>query len=290
MVIRDASTNIRYSLQKITGLFLVMTVILVTPMLSQTNNSSTRQQDESTISGTVVSSTRNTMVVKSENGQYQLFVYERDTVKPRFIATGSKVRVVSTAGDEAGVRTASTVTLLEASPKAQPGTRAESDPAVPPVIRQIERDIERQARRYRAGVRTGVALDPELVLIGVHAEVGPFFRRDISLRPNVEFAFGEVTALFALNLEAIYRLPITSRQGRWSSYIGAGPGFSFLHQNFERSNGVGGKKVDFGEFHSSTGLNILGGIVYRSGMFLELKTSVYSRPAPTLRLILGYNF
>lgn len=33
-----------------------------------------------------------------------------------------------------------------------------------------------------------------------------------------------------------------------------------------------------------------GGIRYRSGMFMELKTTVYSDPSPTLRLILGYNF
>ena len=139
------------------------------------------------------------------------------------------------------------------------------------------------------GVRAGVALDPELILLGVHAQVGPFFNPDVFLRPNVEFAFGEVTALFALNMEAIYRLPVSSRQGRWSAYVGGGPGFSFLHQNFERTNGEG-DKIDFGDFHSNVGLNILGGLRYRNGMFMELKTSVYSRPAPTLRLIIGYNF
>ncbi len=139
------------------------------------------------------------------------------------------------------------------------------------------------------GVRTGVALDPELVLLGVHAQVGPFFNPDVYLRPNVEFAFGEVTSLFALNMEAIYRLPISSRQGRWSAHAGAGPGFTFLHQNFERNNGEG-RKIDFGDFHYDVGLNILGGLRYRSGMFLELKTSAYSKPAPVFRLIVGYNF
>ena len=134
-----------------------------------------------------------------------------------------------------------------------------------------------------------MALDPELILIGVQAQVGPFFNPNVYLRPNVEFAFGEVTALFALNLEAIYRLPVTSRVGRWSSYVGVGPGFNFLHQNFERNDGQG-KRIDFGDFHSAVGLNILGGLRYRSGMFIELKTSVYASPAPTLRMIVGYNF
>ena len=49
-------------------------------------------------------------------------------------------------------------------------------------------------------------------------------------------------------------------------------------------------EVDFGEFHIDTGLNILGGIRFRRGTFVELKTTVYSDPAPTLLLIFGYNF
>jgi hypothetical protein len=155
-------------------------------------------------------------------------------------------------------------------------------------VRQVERDIERQARRFQVGVRGGVALDPELIVIGLQSQVGPFFDPDLYLRPSVEFGYGEVTALFALNLEAIYRLPINARQGRWSTYVGVGPGFNFLHQNFEKNSG--GKRIDFGEFHSDTGLNILGGVRFRRGTFVELKTSVYSDPSPTLRLVFGYNF
>jgi hypothetical protein len=128
-----------------------------------------------------------------------------------------------------------------------------------------------------------------LILVGVHAQVGRFFNRDIYFRPNVEFAFGEVTALFALNPEVIYRLPVSSREGRWSTYVGFGPGFNFLHQDFERIDGSG-SRIDFGDFKSDVGLNILGGLRYRTGMFVELKTSVYSDPSPTLRMIVGYNF
>jgi hypothetical protein len=202
---------------------------------------------------------------------------------------GSTVRVVSTPGEEAGVRVASEITTLAAAPPAPPSVGTQTPQAIPPEVRRLERDIERQVRRYQLGVRAGVALDPELVLLGVHAQVGPFFSPEVYLRPNVEFAYGEVTALFALNFEAIYRLPVSSRQGRWSTYVGVGPGFSFLHQNFEGTTGEG-TRIDFGDFHSDVGLNILGGLRFRSGMFMELKTSVYSRPAPTLRLIVGYNF
>jgi hypothetical protein len=267
------------------------TIFAATPARSQDAQSS---RDESTLSGLVVSSTANTLVVRGENNQFQLFVFNRDTVKPRLVPVGSTVRVVSTPGEESGVRLASEITVVTPAPATstgpvrQTGTQAATQP-VPPEVRRLERDIERQVRRFQVGVRTGVALDPELVLLGVHAQVGPFFNPDIYLRPNVEFAFGEVTALFALNLEAIYRLPVSSRTGRWSSYVGVGPGFNFLHQNFERTDGEG-RKIDFGDFHGNVGLNILGGLRYRSGMFMELKTSIYSDPAPTLRLIVGYNF
>jgi opacity protein-like surface antigen len=244
------------------------------------------QQDDNASTGTIVSSTRNTLVVRNENGQYQLFVFDRDTVKPATLTAGSNVRIVSIAGEESGVRVARLITSGAAS-----GTQAngQNPQNVPPEVRRLERDIERQARRYQLGVRAGMSLDPELVLIGVQAQVGPLFNPNVYFRPNVEFAFGEVTALFALNAEAIYRLPVSSRQGRWSPYVGAGPAFTFLHQNFSTTTNSG-NKIDFGDFHSSVGLNILGGLSYRSGMFMELKTSVYSNPAPTLRFIIGYNF
>lgn len=243
-------------------------------------------QDETAITGTITSSSRNTLTVRTDSGRYQLFIIERTARKPATLAVDSPVRVSSVAGDEAGVRIATEITITNAQPSTQTAERAS---AVPAEVRTIERDIERQARRFQLGVRAGVALDPELVMIGAQMQVGPFFNRDVFFRPNVEFAFGEVTALFALNPEVIYRLPISSRQGRWSTYLGVGPGFNFVHQNFLRNDGTG-QRIDFSDFHGDVGLNILGGIRYRSGMFTELKTSVYSRPAPTLRLIVGYNF
>jgi hypothetical protein len=248
---------------------------------------SAKGQDETTITGTVASSSRETLTVRTEAGQYQLFVFDRNTKKPATLAVGSQVRVTSISSGDPSVRLASEISAPGAS---TPNQANAANSAVPPDIRRLERDIERQARRFQFGVRAGVALDPELILIGVQSQIGPFFSRDLFFRPNVEFAYGEVTALFALNPEIIYRLPVSSRDGRWSTYFGVGPGFNFLHQSFERTDGTTGKRVDFGDFHSDVGLNILGGIRYRSGLFTELKTSVYSSPSPTLRLIVGYNF
>jgi hypothetical protein len=231
------------------------------------------------------------MVLILDNGLYQLFAVEPDATRPDLIPVGSRVRTVSTPGGEPGVRIAHSIAIVDA-----PQEQTEADelpPPIPPFLREIERDIERQARRYGAGVRAGVGLDPELVLVGVHARVGPVFHQAVSLRPNVEFGLGEVTALLALNLEAVYRLSGSATQDRWWVYAGAGPGFNFTHQNFERFTGEGTSdenRIDFGEFEYSTSLNILGGIQYRGGAFIELKSSLYSNQSSGLRLIFGYNF
>jgi hypothetical protein len=257
--------------------------------MSQEATTSSQRESENTIEGMVVSSTRETLVVRTDDNQFQLFVFDRYTTKPRSLPTGARVRVVSGPAEEAGARLASTITTLEAAPKDQGGTAPDQAKPIPPAVRDLERDIKREARRWRLGVRAGAALDPELILFGVHSQLGPIFHRDVFFRPNAEFAFGEVTDLIALNLEGIYRLPVVSRRAAWSAYVGAGPGFTFLHQNFERKAGEG-RDIDFGNFDYDTGFNILTGVQFRRGTFFEVKTSLYSRPAPTLRFIFGYNF
>jgi hypothetical protein len=241
-------------------------------------------QDEK-VTGTVVSLSRNTMTLRTSDGRYQLFTFASGVQRPQGATIGSQVQVTSSATDDPAVRSASEITVLQ-PPPASSGT---SQPTVVPEgVRGVERDIERAARRYQLGVRAGVALDPELVLIGASAQIGPFFSRDFFFRPNVEFAYGEVTALFAVNPEVIYRLPFDSRQGRRSAYVGIGPGFNFTHQRFQ---GVAGStRFDFSDFRADSTLNILGGIRYRSGLFGEIKASIYASPSPVFRLIIGYNF
>jgi opacity protein-like surface antigen len=245
-------------------------------------------EDATTTTGTIVSASRNTVTLRTGTNQYQLFIFDRDTNRPATLPVGSQARVVSSPGDEPGVRLASSITVTgqgsASRDTSESGTGAGST-VVPREVRRLERNIEREAKRFQLGVRGGVGLDPELVLIGVQSQIGPFFSPDLYLRPNVEFGYGEVTALFGLNLEAIYRLPINSRRGRWSAYFGAGPGFNFVHRSFDQ-----GDRIDFDDFHSDTGLNILGGMRFRSGAFAELKTSVYSSSSPTLRLMVGYSF
>jgi hypothetical protein len=268
------------------SVFIACTILPVQALSQESSSSS--QPSETTIEGTVVSTSHQTLVVRTDDNAFQLFVFDHNTTKPRMIAAGTRVRVVSTPGEREGSRLASAVTALESSQEAKTETAQPQAKPLPPAVRDLEQDIKREARRWHLGVRAGAALDPELFTFGVHSQLGPIFNRNFLFRPNAEFAFGEVTDLIALNLEAVYRLPVSSRGRDFSAYIGAGPGFTFLHQNFERQQGQG-RDIDFGNFDYESGFNILTGI-QRRHTFYELKTSLWARPAPTLRLIVGYTF
>ena len=76
---------------------------------------------------------------------------------------------------------------------------------MPEKVRDVESDIKRESKRWRLGVRAGAAFDPELIMFGVHTQMGPIFNPRVLFRPSAEFDFGEVTDLIALNFEPIYR-------------------------------------------------------------------------------------
>lgn len=269
----------------------IVFALLSLPVYSQQGNSSSQAQDETTtVEGTIVSSSRLTLVVESDDNQFHLFTWDSNTTKPRSLPAGTRVRVGSDEGDQAGARHATNVTLLE---RAQGGGTANSsarDAApVPQPVRDAENQIQRDARRWRLGVRGGVGLDPELVLFGVHSQIGPIFSRNVFFRPNADFEWGEVTDMVALNPEVVYRIPNATRGSTWAPYLGAGPSLNFIHQSFQTKAGQG-RNISFGNFDYETGFNILAGFENRHGTFFEVKTSLYSQPAPVVRLIVGRNF
>ena len=274
------STGLHRSKSRFLGLRWVAVLgILFTAAAFLTIPAQAQVSEQTTITGTVDSVTRTTILVKTPDGLFHLFNFDRNTTKPSMIPIGSQVRVVSYPSGSEGFRTAYVITIV------QPGQVAAGEPdVVPPEVRSVERAIQRNARKYQVGLRGGFALDPELVLIGLHAQFGPFFNRNLFFRPNVEFDWGEVTKMFGINAEVIYKMPIASRTGRWDMYVGGGPAFNFAEQSF------GNRDVSFSDFRYDSALNILVGVQYRSGVFAELKTSVYANPAPSFRLIIGYNF
>jgi hypothetical protein len=264
-------------------LALMISTFAVIPTAAQTDSSAQTSTDAAT-EGTVVSSSRDTFVVRTDDNQYRLFTYQRADVRSKSLAPGARVRVTASAPDDQGTRAATEVTVISPAAGTTTDKGAQAAP-VPDKVRETESDIRREARRWRLGVRAGAAFDPELFTIGVQSQMGPIFHPRVLFRPNAEFAFGEVTDLVALNLEGIYRFSSASRRGNWTPYVGAGPALIFIHQNFEK-----GRQIDFGNFDYETGFNALVGMQSRRGMFVELKSSIYSGPAPKLRLIFGYNF
>jgi len=234
---------------------------------------------QTTMTGTVVSYGTTTLVVKGEGKQYVLFVFDKHTVKPATLELGSGVRVISTQTEDPAVRLAALVTVTEAPAPRSAATPAEPD-VVPASIRGAESAIERDVRKYHFGIQGGMTLDSEAVDIGIHAKFGPFFSSDVQFRPSVDFAYGEITKAFSLSGDFIY-VPSGSRAARRSFYFGGGPQFNFVSQS---------AGVDFSEFHYSTALNVILGVRMRNGVFTEMKTSLWAKPAPIFRLIVGYTF
>ncbi len=265
------------------------------PLAAQSSGAVAPPQNETTTLGTVVSATRNTLVVRTPAEEYRLFELTSDTTRPTTLPVASAVEVTSHPGEVEGAALATRVKVTSAAPAAappgatagqpQPPTVAATDDVVPQDVRRLERSIERQTSRYRVGGRAGMALDPELVMIGGQAQVGPFFGDNIWARPNIEFGFGEVTTLIGVNLDAVYRLPLTPRAGRWSSFFGAGIGLNFSNEGFSGEDD--GDRFDFDNFIYDTGVNLLAGVQSRSGMFMELRAGVYA--SPHLRFVVGYN-
>lgn len=268
------------------------------PAYAQQDNSSSQSQNGNEVDGTVVSSSRVTFVVRSDDDQFHLFTIDRNTHKPRVLAVGTRVHVISDKGNQPDARHATDVTVLDqaqggstssSSTASTPNASAHQAAPVPPEVQNVENQIQYEARRWRLGARVGVGLDPELVMFGIHSQMGPIFGHNVFFRPNADFAWGEITDMVSLNLEAVYRIPTTLRGGVWAPYVGGGPSLNFIHQSFQTQTG-GGRNISFGNFNYQTGLNILMGVQNRRGTFFEVKTGLYSEPAPVLRLIVGKNF
>jgi hypothetical protein len=256
------------------------------------------QAKASSLQGTVVSTARSTIVVRTNEGLFQLFVLDRNTVRPDVIPQQAQVRVAfEPTTDPATPPIAQTVQVTAPPPPKVAALTGEAPPAqgqgqppvdepIPASVRSLERSIQRQTNRWRLGIRGATSLDPELFMFGAHTQLGPFFNENVYARPNVEIGFGELTTLLALNFEGIYRLPVVSRASRWNIYAGGGPALNWSHRNFEEETDRG--KIDFGDLDLDVGFNFLIGIQQREGLFLELKSSAYS--IPTIRFEVGYNF
>jgi hypothetical protein len=260
-------------------------------VVADAQNSQTNAINLSSVKGVVASASNSTLVVKSGETQYTIFVLDRNTLRPPAIPLQAEVTVVYAPLGSGATPIADSVRITAPPPPKVAALTGEAPPPaeedqVPGSVRQLERTIQRQTRKYRLGVRGATALDPELFMFGVHGQMGPFFSENVFARPSFELGFGELTTLVALNFEGVYRLPVVAKTSRWNIYAGGGPALNFSHRNFVEETDRG--KIDFGDLDLDVGFNFLIGLQTREGMFLEMKTSAYS--LPTLRFAIGYNF
>jgi hypothetical protein len=183
----------------------VLSLSAVAILPAQAQQTSTLPSGNDTVEGAVVSSTRSTLVVRTDDNQFQLFTYANGGVRPRTLAAGSRVRVAAGAADENGTREATNVAVVSAASNAGGVDKGAQAAPVPEKVHDVESQIRKESRRWRLGVHAGAAFNPELFSFGVQSQMGPIFHPRVLFRPNAEFAYGEVTDLVALNLEGIYR-------------------------------------------------------------------------------------
>jgi hypothetical protein len=226
------------------------------------------------VEGTVVSTTRHTLVVRTDDDRYHLWTFENATTRPVTLKPGARVLVDGSAPDETGTQVAENIAVMQPGSESASGQRAPAPP--PPQVSRVSNQIESEARRWNVG------FSPEIFLFGVQSEIGPFFSPHLLFRPNAEFGFGELTDMFSLNLEAAYRLNTTWHRS-WNPYVGMGPSINFIHQGASSGN------TSFSNFSYKTGFNVFLGAQKRN-MFAEMKTSLWSGKAPVLRLMVGLVF
>lgn len=162
------------------------------------------------------------------------------------------------------------------------------------VTQRVDQLVSDLRRKAALGFRLGLALDPELMLIGAHAEFATGIT-NLLFRPNIEFGLGQVTAEYAANAEGVYRIPFTRERGGqlevWHAYVGGGPSITvfnneFRERDFNQTNE--GNLFTFDDRDTVVGFNILVGLEQASGFFVEMKAGAYGNPSA--RVLVGFTF
>jgi RNase P/RNase MRP subunit p29 len=255
-----------------------------------------------TIEGTVVSTTPETLVIRSDENRYLLFTYSPNIVPTESVKPDVRIRVEGSVPGPNGTRVAYRVTVVQpgeasvagttqtaaptssthppsSSSEAQGGSGAQGTPAGP--VNATSLKIEAKARKWHIGGRVGFGLDPELFMFGPEAHFGPFFSSRLMFQPNLEFGFGELTDMYAVNGDVSFHFKQTHND--WIPYVGMGPSFNFVNQ------AVSIDETNFNDFQFNTGLNIFAG-AQKHKMFVEMKTNLWSSETPTFRVYVGYAF
>ena len=101
---------------------------------------------DTAVTGTVASSTKNTLTINTGSGQFQLYTFAKNAVKPNTLpVAGTQVQVISAPGDEPDVRIAREVTVVQ---RGAPAAALPIADTVPASVLTLQKDIERRLRRF----------------------------------------------------------------------------------------------------------------------------------------------
>ena len=263
------------------------------PQRAQEPSAPATQNDQRQTVGTVSSSGRGSIVVRTDEGRFIVYTVDRRLVGvPRF-EPGTRIRITTAADDDDPVPTALAVDRLPA----REGLAQQPTDPVPANVQRLTAQIERQARRFRAGVFRGAALDPELISVDAFATLTPWPQPRLAVRPSFELAFGELTTLIGLHLDVLYSLPGIRPSARWAPYVGAGPNFSFSHRGIEEEEFLergatddddDDGRFDFSQYDWNNGFNFIVGARNPNGTFFELKATAYG--VANIRMLAGFEF
>src|SRR5678810_764539 len=89
--LRPTEVRMQTSLRMLTGCVLIC--LATSAVVAHAQSSQSAQTTDSTLQGTVISTASATLVVKTSEGLYQLFVLDRDTVRPKTIPAQAQVKV-----------------------------------------------------------------------------------------------------------------------------------------------------------------------------------------------------
>ena len=151
------------------------------------------------------------------------------------------------------------------------------------------------ARRFRVGLQGGVGLHPELVNVGVHANIGKIVTERLSFRPGLEIGLGEITTLLNINLDGLYDFKKETDSTRWIPYAGAGAAFGWSHEGVSATD-VDDPDVtdevedrfDFSNTDHTVGMNFIFGVRRASGLFVEMKATAWGNS--NIWLLAGFSF
>ena len=125
------------------------------------------------------------------------------------------------------------------------------------------------ASAQSVGIRGGASVNPDQFYFGAHVETDPIIDR-LHLKPNVEIGVGDDVTTVAVNIEAVYKIPL--RRSPWTFYGGGGPSINYY--NFDNGSDTEG------------GLNFVGGLEHDNGLFFEVKAGAFD--SPDLKFGIGY--